>query len=106
MANIELDWEVKGMIQADESVKDMLKVIGEKNENDSGTFWCWNGKVSDSLRIHSGFLINVILNLMIFRHTRGDCSRCLRLCVIPLLKNSVPCILYENRDICIKAREK
>ncbi|OGE56401.1 hypothetical protein PENARI_c003G07296 [Penicillium arizonense] len=44
MANVELDWEVEGMIQADESVRDMLKVIGEKNENDSGTFWCWNGK--------------------------------------------------------------
>ncbi|KAJ5620287.1 hypothetical protein N7510_004271 [Penicillium lagena] len=51
MANIEVDWEVEGMIQADESVKDMLKVIGEKNENDSGTFWCWNGKVSDLLQI-------------------------------------------------------
>jgi hypothetical protein len=51
MANVELDWEVEGMIQADESVRDMLKVIGEKNENDSGTFWCWNGKVSVSLRL-------------------------------------------------------
>jgi hypothetical protein len=68
MANIELDWEVEGMIQADESVRDMLKVIGEKNENDSGTFWCWNGKVSISLRL----FISVILDLMIFRPTRGN----------------------------------
>jgi hypothetical protein len=68
MANIEVDWEVEGMIQADESVRDMLKVIGEKNENDSGTFWCWNGKVSVSLRL----LISVILDLMIFRPTRGN----------------------------------
>jgi hypothetical protein len=68
MANVELDWEVEGMIQADESVRDMLKVIGEKNENDSGTFWCWNGKVSVSLRL----LISVILDLMIFRPTRGN----------------------------------
>ena len=55
------------MIQPDESVRDMLKVIEEKNENDSGTFWCWNGKVSVSIRV----LIRVILDLIIFRPTRG-----------------------------------
>ncbi|KAJ5184846.1 hypothetical protein N7491_007285 [Penicillium cf. griseofulvum] len=42
MANIHVDWEVEGSIQADESVSGMLKVIGEKNE--SGSFWCWDGR--------------------------------------------------------------
>jgi hypothetical protein len=44
MANIDLSWEVKGSIQADESVTGMLKVIEEKNE--TGSFWCWDGRVS------------------------------------------------------------
>ncbi|CAI7575665.1 hypothetical protein N7533_010762 [Penicillium manginii] len=42
MANIDLSWEVKGSIQADESVTGMLKVIEEKNE--TGSFWCWDGR--------------------------------------------------------------
>lgn len=46
MANIGLDWEVEGSIEPEESVEGMLKVIGEKGENDSGTFWCWDGSVS------------------------------------------------------------
>ncbi|KIW11792.1 hypothetical protein PV08_09064 [Exophiala spinifera] len=44
MANIEVDWEVEGIIDADESVSKMLKVIGEKDKSDSGTFWCWDGR--------------------------------------------------------------
>lgn len=46
MANIDLGWEVQGSIQADESVTGMLKVIEQKNE--SGSFWCWDGRVSYS----------------------------------------------------------
>jgi NAD(P)-dependent dehydrogenase (short-subunit alcohol dehydrogenase family) len=46
MANINLDWEVEGIIQADESVKGMLQVIESKGKDDTGTFWCWDGKVS------------------------------------------------------------
>jgi len=44
MANIEVDWEVEGIISPHESVTEMLKVIGQKNQNDSGTFWCWDGR--------------------------------------------------------------
>ncbi|KIX04317.1 uncharacterized protein Z518_05184 [Rhinocladiella mackenziei CBS 650.93] len=44
MANIDLDWEVEGIISPSESVTKMLMVIGEKDRNDSGTFWCWNGR--------------------------------------------------------------
>ena len=45
MANIELDWEVEGIIQADESIRGMLQVIDSKGRNDTGTFWCWDGRV-------------------------------------------------------------
>lgn len=46
MANIDLDWDVEGIIQADESVRGMLDVINKKDKTDSGTFWCWDGRVS------------------------------------------------------------
>lgn len=46
MANIQLNWEVEGSIEPKESVEGMLKVIREKTEEDSGTFWCWDGRVS------------------------------------------------------------
>lgn len=47
MANVELGWEVEGIIQADESVSKMLDVIESKSgKEDSGTFWCWDGRVS------------------------------------------------------------
>ena len=46
MANIDVDWDVEGIIQADESVRGMLDVISKKDKADSGTFWCWDGRVS------------------------------------------------------------
>jgi hypothetical protein len=49
MANVPLGWEVEGVIQAKESVQGMLRVIAEKGEEDSGTFWCWDGRVSSSI---------------------------------------------------------
>jgi len=45
MADISVDWEVEGIINADESVEKMLKVIDDKDKKDSGTFWCWDGRV-------------------------------------------------------------
>ncbi len=45
MANIDVDWEVEGIITAPESVSKMLKVIDEKDKSQSGTFWCWDGRV-------------------------------------------------------------
>ncbi|KAL3451202.1 hypothetical protein BJX65DRAFT_304607 [Aspergillus insuetus] len=44
MANVPLGWEVEGVIQPKESVEGMLRVIAEKGEEDSGTFWCWDGR--------------------------------------------------------------
>lgn len=45
MANIEVEWEVEGIIGPEESVTKMLKVIDEKDKSQSGTFWCWDGRV-------------------------------------------------------------
>ena len=45
MANIDLDWEVEGIIQVEESVYGMLQVIDSKGKDDTGTFWCWDGRV-------------------------------------------------------------
>lgn len=45
MANIEVEWDVEGIISPEESVTKMLTVIEEKGKNDSGTFWCWDGRV-------------------------------------------------------------
>ncbi|KAF5668769.1 protoporphyrinogen oxidase [Fusarium denticulatum] len=37
-------WDVGTLLEPDESVSGMLKVINEKNHNDTGTFWCWDGR--------------------------------------------------------------
>jgi hypothetical protein len=46
MANIDVQWEVEGIITPEESVTKMLVVFAEKGKDDSGTFWCWDGRVS------------------------------------------------------------
>ncbi|KIV93775.1 hypothetical protein PV10_04963 [Exophiala mesophila] len=45
MANIDLDWEVEGIISPEESVTKTLQVVAGKTKSDSGTFWCWDGRV-------------------------------------------------------------
>lgn len=45
MGNINVDWEVEGIIKAPESVAGMMKVIEQKGFQDTGTFWTWEGKV-------------------------------------------------------------
>ncbi|KAF4502259.1 protoporphyrinogen oxidase [Fusarium agapanthi] len=37
-------WDVGTLLESDESVSGMLKVIDEKSYNDTGTFWCWDGR--------------------------------------------------------------
>lgn len=46
MANVSLGWEVEGIINADESVAGMLRVVEQKTILDTGTFWTWEGNVS------------------------------------------------------------
>ena len=45
MANVSLGWEVDGIINADESVTGMLRVVEQKTMLDTGTFWTWEGNV-------------------------------------------------------------
>ena len=46
MANVSLGWEVEGIINAEESVAGMLRVVEQKTVVDTGTFWTWEGNVS------------------------------------------------------------
>jgi len=43
MANVDLGWDVEGVISAEESVRDMLRVLEDKDARVSGTFWRWDG---------------------------------------------------------------
>ncbi|RMD40752.1 hypothetical protein DV735_g4361, partial [Chaetothyriales sp. CBS 134920] len=45
MANIDLDWEVEGIISPEESVRGLLQVIASKSKADSGTFWSIRAQV-------------------------------------------------------------
>jgi len=45
MANIEVPWEVHGVISPQESISAMIKVIESKTVEHSGTFWTWEDKV-------------------------------------------------------------
>jgi hypothetical protein len=49
MANIELPWEVEGLITPEESVSAMFKVIASKGIQHSGTFWTWEDKAGTIL---------------------------------------------------------
>ena len=48
MANIQLPWEVHGIITPEESVRNMIQVIKSKGIQHSGTFWTWENKVSSA----------------------------------------------------------
>ena len=50
MANISVDWEVDGIISAEQSVAGMLRVVESKTVQDTGTFWTWQGAVSVRLQ--------------------------------------------------------
>ncbi|KAI5206920.1 NAD(P)-binding protein [Aureobasidium subglaciale] len=47
MANIELGWEVDGIMTPQESVSAMIPVIESKGIQHSGTFWTWENKRVD-----------------------------------------------------------
>lgn len=46
MNSIDIPWDCGPLLEADESVRGMLKVVEEKKSEDSGSFWCWDGRVS------------------------------------------------------------
>lgn len=45
MADIGLPWEVPDIMEPEESVSGMLKVLEGRSFRDTGTFWTWEGKV-------------------------------------------------------------
>ena len=45
MQNVDVGWEVDGIISAEQSVAGMLRVVESKNIQDTGTFWTWEGVV-------------------------------------------------------------
>jgi len=47
MTNIEVSWEVKGIITPTESVSAMIEVIESKGIQHSGSFWTWENKVCE-----------------------------------------------------------
>ncbi|GAB7352854.1 hypothetical protein MBLNU459_g3459t3 [Dothideomycetes sp. NU459] len=49
MANIDLAWEVEGIITPQQSVTAMIKVIESKGIQHSGTFWTWENKSRGSV---------------------------------------------------------
>lgn len=49
MANVQLPWEVHGIITPEESVLKMIDVIQSKGIQHSGTFWTYENKVSSSV---------------------------------------------------------
>lgn len=53
MANVQLPWEVQGIITPEESVGKMIEVIKSKGIQHSGTFWTWENKVSHSFWVWS-----------------------------------------------------
>ncbi|CAG1996042.1 unnamed protein product [Fusarium graminearum] len=44
MNSIDIPWDCGPLLEADESVRGMLKVVAEKKSEDSGSFWCWDGR--------------------------------------------------------------
>ncbi|KAE9986870.1 hypothetical protein EG327_004094 [Venturia inaequalis] len=50
MANIDIPWEVDGMMTPEQSVSAMFPVIQSKKIQHSGTFWTWENKVSVPLK--------------------------------------------------------
>lgn len=52
MADVEVDWEVEGVMEVDESVRDCLKTIDARTAEESGTFWTWEGKVGALLAVY------------------------------------------------------
>jgi len=45
MQNIDVLWDVEGIISPEQSVSAMLRVLESKGIQHSGTFWTWENKV-------------------------------------------------------------
>ncbi|KAL9087914.1 MAG: hypothetical protein Q9165_006476 [Trypethelium subeluteriae] len=45
MTNIDIAWQVEGIITPEQSVASMINVIQSKGIQHSGTFWTWEDKL-------------------------------------------------------------
>ena len=45
MQNIDVAWEIDGLLTPEESIRGMISVIVQRTVADTGTFWTWEGKV-------------------------------------------------------------
>jgi hypothetical protein len=65
MANIDIPWEVDGMMTPEQSVTAMFPVIQSKKIQHSGTFWTWENKVCNIclqfIRVHLCLLVNSLI---------------------------------------------
>jgi NAD(P)-dependent dehydrogenase (short-subunit alcohol dehydrogenase family) len=87
MANVQLPWEVQGIISAEESVKRMIEVITSKGIQHSGTFWTYENKVSEMVSLWNVLLIvAAICVVMRWGFQICICSRILSAMVIPNLR--------------------
>jgi NAD(P)-dependent dehydrogenase (short-subunit alcohol dehydrogenase family) len=66
MANVQLPWEVQGIISPEESVTKMIEVIKSKGIQHSGTFWTYENRVSDveTKRLIDGWLTQIAVYLV------------------------------------------
>lgn len=74
MANIDIPWEVDGMMTAEQSVSAMFPVIQSKKIQHSGTFWTWENKVRNNPHLASPacpfLLIQTIALSLVDTHDR------------------------------------
>lgn len=69
MGNINVPWEVEGVITVEQSVVAMIDVIQSKGIQHSGTFWTWENRVGDP-SIENDKLLTLSQNSRIL----GNCS--------------------------------
>lgn len=60
MANVQLGWEVEGILTPQQSVSAMIPVIESKGIQHSGTFWTYENKVCMDRREGTVFLLTVV----------------------------------------------
>ncbi|KAI4626864.1 hypothetical protein J4E83_004017 [Alternaria metachromatica] len=72
MANVQLPWEVQGIITPEESVMKMIEVIKSKGIQHSGTFWTYENKVSPSHPTRGSITdIGLAVRMVTTEHTRN-----------------------------------
>jgi short-subunit dehydrogenase len=94
MANVQLPWEVQGIITPEESVLKMIEVIKSKGIQHSGTFWTYENKVSHT---HCP-LHYMAVNVNLHSHTFGDTgSSIMRMSLLAFFSGTLPLAIPTSR---------